>query len=74
MKIYLVTIPIAGTVSTEVEAENEKEAIEKAMEADLRDEELQWETYRKFNSGNLCHIDSPWEVGAEQISDEEDEP
>ena len=62
MKTYLVTIPLAGHFSVEVEAESKEQAIEKAQEADPKDGELQYEYLTRFNQGNVCYCPQPWEL------------
>ena len=57
MKRYTVSVPIAGFISVDVEAENEEEAIKKA----LKSEELklenceEWETFKQLCEGNILH-------------------
>lgn len=44
MKEYLVTLPIEGSVTYRVEAENEREAKEIAMDGDCSDHaDIQWD-------------------------------
>jgi len=69
MPNYRVTIPIAGAISTEVEADNKREAIEEALDKACSDdgwldrltlkpgwdiEEL--ETYEAISEGNVIHV------------------
>lgn len=57
MKRYIVNIPIAGFVSVDVEAENEKDAIEKAFdseELDLKNCE-EWEAFSQLCEGNILN-------------------
>lgn len=70
MKKYSVMVPIAGHIVVDVEAVNEAEAIRKALESeDLTLENIhQWEALEKFNSGNVCHCPSPWEIDVEEIA------
>ena len=66
MKTWNVTIPFAGHLHKTVDANTKEEAIEAAMhDASLEDVES-WECYRKFHSGNVCHIDKPWEVETQE--------
>ncbi len=65
MQTYAVIIPIAGHITYEVEAENEKEAEEKAWDMNPKDGDLDWEQLEKFNSGNVCYCPSPWRVTVE---------
>lgn len=67
MKTYIVTIPIAGHLRFEVEAEDEESAIEKASDMDHEKAELEWEQLSRFNQGNVCYCPSPWEITAEEI-------
>jgi hypothetical protein len=64
---YLVTIPIAGHITFEVDAESESDAIDAAMKMDENEGELSWETLRKFHQGNYCFCPFPWEAKAESI-------
>lgn len=69
MKTYAVTIPIAGHLHIEVEANSEEEAIEKGMdEADLSHIE-EWTALQRFNQGNVCYCPSPWEAEAECVDE-----
>lgn len=67
MKTYIVTIPIAGHLSFEVEAEHEEDATKKAWEMDHCHGELTWEMLSRFHDGNVSRCPSPWEVEAEEI-------
>jgi hypothetical protein len=68
MRKFSVVIPIAGQIYAEVEAENEKEAINKALDGDYKTEDIEeWQTYRKLHSGNVCHISTAWEAEAEDV-------
>lgn len=69
MKTYSVTIPIAGHIVLEVEADSEDEAIEKALISDdIRAENIEtWEALKAFHSGNICYCPSPWNAEAEEI-------
>lgn len=56
LKSYSVTIPITGYVAVSVKASNEKEAIEKAMEVNVTDKDIQeWSTHRHVTTGNVFH-------------------
>lgn len=70
-KIWSVTLPIAGHLYVEVEAENEEEAIEKGFSAEFTDSDVEWETLYSFCQGNVCHCPSPWKACAELIDDGE---
>jgi hypothetical protein len=67
MKSYTVTIPIAGHITFEVEAENAKAAKEAAWDADIAEGDLSWEMLNSFGEGNVCHCPSPWEVEVEEV-------
>lgn len=56
MKTYGVTLPVTGILYVEVEAENENDAIDKAMEADVTIDDIQeWESHRQIVQGNVFH-------------------
>lgn len=67
MRTFIVTIPIAGHLSFEVEAENEAEAKDKAYDSGSSEGELSYETLDSFCSGNVCHCPSPWKIEVEEI-------
>jgi hypothetical protein len=71
MATFYVTIPIAGHILVEVEADNRADAIERAFDSD--DLSLtncdSWEALRKFHSGNVCHCPSPWEIEVEEVKE-----
>lgn len=64
---YIVTIPIAGHASFEVEAETEEQAKQLAWDADTSEAEVSWEMLETFGRGNVCHCPSPWEVSVEEV-------
>lgn len=66
MKKYVVTVPIAGSYTVEVEAEDEDGAIEAAFEAQGEAEDVEWEALREICSGNVCHA-PVWEVEVEEV-------
>ena len=70
MPTYSVMVPIAGHIIVDVEADNEDDAKEKALLSDDLDLKNvhEWEALEKFNSGNVCHCPSPWEINVEKIS------
>jgi len=70
MKTYLVTYPIAGHATFEVEAENETQAKELAEQKDMTegDVEVSWDAIGKFNEGNVCYCPTPWETEIEEIN------
>ena len=73
MKQYTVTLPVAGSVQVYVEAENEKAAIDAALEsADFRvnggkntEPGEEWAVLRRITSGNVCHA-PVWEAEASE--------
>jgi hypothetical protein len=67
MKTYHVTIPIAGNTWAEVEAETEKEAIEKALESKELEGNAEWEALSKIHDGNVCYCPIPWEIEVEEV-------
>jgi hypothetical protein len=70
MAKYSVTLPIAGYATLEVEASSKDEAINEAMDACSFEDIESWDPLVKFNSGNVCHIPSPWEAEAELIEED----
>lgn len=71
MRVYAVTIPIAGHAFMEVEANNEEEAIEIAMDSVSIGDVENWEPLEQFNQGNVCYCPAPWEVEAEDLGEVE---
>lgn len=65
MRLYSVTVPIAGHAFVEVEAESEESAKEKAFNSVLLTDIKSWEPLEKFNQGNVCFCPDPWEVEVE---------
>jgi hypothetical protein len=56
MKTFLVTLPISGFVSVEVEAEDEVEAIDRALEEDFTKVDIvDWGVHRHLVRGNVCY-------------------
>lgn len=56
MKKYGVTVPIAGYIYKEIEANSKGEAIEKVMEEGFEDEDVEeLEMYDKLVEGNICY-------------------
>ena len=56
MKRYVISISITGRLLVEVEAENDDEAMAKAYEeAELKEDNLEWETHEAIVSGNVFH-------------------
>lgn len=56
MAKYLVTIPMAGYVQIEVEAEDESSAESAAFEAGATfDDIVEWDIYKKLTRGNVLY-------------------
>jgi len=70
MSRYGVTIPISGHVYIEVSAENEKAAIDNAMELVGNEDVEEWSAHRKLVDGNVIYADAPWEASAENLDDD----
>lgn len=74
MKTYDVILPIAGSIYMEIEADSEKEAIEKAFQTDWdikiecngehHIDEL--EAYEKIVEGNVCYVSTTEAEALEQ--------
>ncbi len=73
MKVWNVTVPIAGHAVVQVEATTEAEAIEAALQSEeLNIKAIEnWEPLEKFNEGNVCYCPQPWEAEAELAFDDE---
>ncbi len=67
MKTYSVLIPIAGHCFVEVEAESEEQAKSKAFEKISLDNIEDWEALDSFNTGNVCHCPTPWEIEIDEL-------
>ncbi len=67
MKTYIVTIPIAGHISFNIEAENADAAKELAWNTDSEHGEVTWDMLDTFGQGNVCHCPTPWEIAAEEV-------
>lgn len=62
MTLYNVVIPIGGHLDIQVEAESEREAIDKAMdEADLNFL-TSWDILDPVSQGNVLNFPSPWNI------------
>ena len=57
MKNYEVMIPVTGYIYVDVEAENEDEAVDMAMQSDdiSLDNIAEWEVHRHVIQGNVCY-------------------
>jgi hypothetical protein len=72
MKKFGVSVPIAGYVYIEVEAENKNEAIEKVFEQGYKEDDIQeMDMYEKIVEGNICNV---WhnEVEVEELENDEE--
>ena len=77
MPKYLVTLPIAGAISVEVEADDKTDAVEAALAVEWsvqlsecveNVEIIELETFRRIVTGNVCH--APYrELDVEPIED-----
>lgn len=72
MKVFEVTLPIAGHAFLTIEAETEEEAIEKAFDEVTLQNIEEWEALREFNRGNVCYCPQPWEAVADGGTDRDD--
>lgn len=70
-KTYGVTLPVAGSIYIEVEADNEDDAIEKALCEDMRTSDInEWEAFKDLVRGNV--VSAPvWTATAELIDYDE---
>ena len=64
MKLWSVTVPIAGHAYIEIKAESEEAAIAEAIVSITRDNIEEWEALDRFNQGNICYCPQPWEAEA----------
>ena len=67
MNTYIVTIPIAGHITFEIEAETPAEAESKAWAAPTEEGDVSWEMLNSFGRCNVCSCPSPWEVTVEEV-------
>jgi hypothetical protein len=68
LKTYSVTIPIAGHVIVEVDAEDKKSAIEEAFKVRISTKDIdQWVMLKSFNERGFCHCPGPWDAEAEEV-------
>lgn len=54
-KRYYVQIPLTAVVGVEVEATNEKEALEVAFESTTLHDVVEWDLHEKICEGNVFH-------------------
>lgn len=75
MAKYVVTIPASMHLIIEVEADDEKSAIEAAFDADFninathRVQIENFELHEHVGRGNVCEFASPWNAEAELIEE-----
>jgi hypothetical protein len=56
MKRFLVTLPVSGHVSVEVEAEDGEAAIQAAFDKSFTKEDIEeWDIHRHLVRGNVCY-------------------
>lgn len=56
MRLFAVTLPVCGYAVVEVEAEDEKSAIEAAFGADITKAHIEeWDVYRHIAQGNVLY-------------------
>lgn len=71
MPRYSVTLPIVGSVSVEVEADNEEMALAAALESDIDFKDVdQWEVLRRRCRGNVCSL--PCDTDVREIDANDD--
>lgn len=71
MKIYKVTLPIAGHVELPVAAESETEAIDMAMQKATLLDASDWKILYQFARGNVNYCPLPWKAQARITFDDE---
>lgn len=58
MPEYEVLVPIAGHAVVRVEAENERAAIDAAMNKELKTDDIEcWELYEHICQGRVCYVE-----------------
>jgi hypothetical protein len=74
MKKYSVDVPISGFINVEVEAEDKKDAIDKAFESeDLKlDNIVEWEAHEHICEGNVCYA-VLFDIDANELDDKDEE-
>ena len=72
MPEYEVLVPIAGYALVTVEAEDEKAAIDAAMQKELTIDDIEtWEAYEYICEGNVCLVDENSAYVVECIGEED---
>jgi len=70
MPKYGITIPIAGFVWLEVEADDEDHAKELAFDHQFEPKDIQeWNLYESFDKGNVSMVETPTKVEIEVLED-----
>lgn len=73
MARYSCVLPFAGHAVIEVEADSEVDAISKALEMPIDNDDIEtWEVLERFHQGNVCYCPSPWKAEAIKISDDDE--
>lgn len=68
MPRYSVTLPIVGSVTVEVEADDYKAAVDKAMASDISFDDInEWDVLRQRCQGNVCSL--PCDSDVAEIED-----
>lgn len=58
MAKYMVTLPVTGVAYVDgIEAENEEEAIDKAMDVCSQEHLETWQTHKSITRGNVCYAE-----------------
>lgn len=70
MTRYSIQLPVAGIIAFEIEAENEEDAIKKAILSDEINTKnlIEWDAYEKLVEGNCVHAPL-WEAEVEEIDE-----
>lgn len=58
MTEYLVTLPIAGSITVAIEANSKEEALKKVQQQSFSQKEafeFQWDVFEHICEGNVCH-------------------
>lgn len=67
---YSVEFPVFGVIRAEVQADSNKQALEKARSHNWKTEDIEeWDLYDEICEGNVLHV-SPNEASADEIEDD----
>lgn len=70
MKKYSVIFNVLMTVEAVVEAENEQDAKDKALDKDFGELDImEWEAHMDGCRGNVCYRPNPWEAEVEELEE-----